>query len=211
MLNLLRRLLIAPTFDTEEKTRTASLLNIILPSGALIAFGLLLFTVLFGTPEIRNLYVGAIATLMMLGLWFLMRRGYVHQTSVALLITLWVIVTLLVYLAGSIRDPIAGMYLIQIVMAGLLTSSRLVVVFVALDTATLLGLMLLEQAGQLNQVSLFTGLPEWITFVAVFCIGAILLELAGRNIRSSLEQARRNEQSLIRSNRDLQVIRTSLE
>ncbi len=212
MLNRIRVLFTAPVFENdEEKTRTAGLLNIILPASLIIALSLLIFTSLLGTPEPRNLATGAGAVIVLGFLWHFMRRGYVAQTSVVLLIVVWLIVSVLVYLAGSIRDPIASMYLIHILLAGLLIGGRVLITIIAVDSITLLGLMSLEQAGQLNQVSLYTGWPEWITFVAVFGLAAVLVQLVLRSIRLSLEQTRRNEQSLARSNRELQLIRTSLE
>ncbi|HZY44827.1 MAG TPA: GAF domain-containing protein, partial [Anaerolineae bacterium] len=212
MLKLVRALFTAPAFENaEEKTRTAGLLNIILPASLIIALSLSILTGLLGTPDPRNLAIGAGAVLVVGALWYFMRRGYVAHTSIILLIAMWFIVSMLIYLAGTIRDPIASLFLIHILLAGLLIGGRAVMTVIAVDSITLLGLMSLEQARQLNQVSLYTSWPEWITFVAVFSLTAVILHLTSSSIRASLEQARRTAQSLTRSNRELQLIRTSLE
>jgi GAF domain-containing protein len=119
-----------------------------------------------------------------------MRSGYVQLTGILLSSVLLVDTTVVVYLAGTIRVPIANVYILCFLIAGLLVSSRAAVVFTVLSLLALLGLTQAETAGLLPPVQASVGISQWMNYVAVFSMTVILLGLATRSINEALKRAR---------------------
>ncbi len=193
MFNVIRRLLSPPVFKgDDDKTYTASLLNIILLS-------ILLGVVLYGLASpfvatavvLRLLYVGSF-TLVVVGLLVLTHRGHVRFVSVATVVSIWAILTPAAITSGGVRAPAFSGYIIAVISAGLLLGRR-----AALASAlvcTLMGVLLLYAGSQgalpvpeleHDDVSL------WLSQAVYFFVAAVLVTLALRRITRALERARR--------------------
>jgi signal transduction histidine kinase len=205
MLTRIRKLFAAPVFQDDDKTRVASLLNIILLAVCLAASILTLLAGLLGATDPRNLATGAATAILALAMRFTMRRGHVHAISILLSFILLVNGTIAVYFAGTIRAPIATVYILCIVIASLLLSTRAAIVFNLLSLLALLGLLQVETAGLLPPIQVPVGITQWVTYAATFSVTTVLLGLATRSINEALERARRNERALAESNRELQA------
>lgn len=203
----LKQALAAPTFEDYSRTRTASLLNVILLS----LFGIVALNV----PFIRQPYtrpISALTAVLVLGLWLAMRRGHVRQVSSVLLILLLLSVTTIIYFNGTIRSPIASAYVIVIITAGMLIGPRASLVFTALSILILLVLFQAEIAGALPPIFYTSStVTQWATYAGVFCITAILLGLALGGTQQALERSLHDKQALEDSNRQLQAARAQLE
>jgi len=114
-----------PVFpDDEDKTRAASLLNILL-SGLMLVLGAatLAVPVLFVQKLYSLVFVLAFLSVMVAAR-FLMRRGHVRLASAVFVFIAWVAATIFLSLAGGMTSIAATFYLALTVIAGLLLGAR---------------------------------------------------------------------------------------
>ncbi len=192
MLTTLRKFLAPPVFEDEDKTRVARLLNTILL--ALIALLPVIFAGgLAGGNFTTAVYViVAVTWVVNVGLWFLVRRGWLALVSSALLVILVSAVTAAVYFGGTIRIPGIAFYVLAILIAGLTLGRRAATGVAVLSALIVLGLFLAETRSLLPAPSP-TTIAQWITFTTICALTTVLLHLSSQSIEESLERARRNE------------------
>jgi len=199
-----------PIFEgDQDKTRIAGLLNSILPSVFAITSILVLVMGLLDAAPLGSMVTGGLTAILTLLLWFMMRRGYVRLVSILLVSMLVLNVTFSIYFIGSIRDPIAVVYVVCIVLASLLIGARAAIVFTVLIALILFGLTRAEIAGLLplgNRAA--TGIQDWATYAAVFSMTAVLLNLAVRSINRMLDHARQNERVLAERAKEVAIFRS---
>ncbi len=208
----LRRMLATPVFEgDDDKTRIAKLLHVILLTLASVI-------IIFATVEILISGIGLVLVatevtgLIYFCLWLVMRRGHVKLASIITVLLFLTSTTLLIYFTGTIRTSITGFYIVCVVIAGLLLGNRGTIVFSVLSLLALGGLIQLEVTGQLPVTTLEPiGASQWFTYAGILVIIAVLLVLSSTSLNQALARARANEQSLRQSNRELQVLRSSLE
>ena len=195
-LSWFKQFLTAPVFDDAEKTRVAYLLNTTLLAIFVLTSLLTIVDSLIGVGDSRILVVGAITALLALGLRHIMYRGFIQLAGILLSTVLLVNVTWAIYLAGTIRSPLAAIYVVAIVVAGLLVDNRAAVIFTVLSALALFGLLQAESVGSLNDIIITVGLSQWFTYVATFAAITILIGLTMRSLHEAYEQAHHNEQTL---------------
>ena len=200
----------APVFEgDEDKTRIAGLLNSILPPVFAITSILVLVMGLLDAAPPGSIVTGGATAILTLLLWFMMRRGYVRLVSILLSSMLVLNVTFSVYFIGSIRDPIAVVYVVCIVLASLLVGARAAIVFTVLIVLILFGLTWAEMAGSLPLGNRgMTGIQDWATYAAAFSMTAVLLNLAVQSINRSLDLARQNERALAERAKEAAIFRS---
>lgn len=203
MFGRMRKHFAPPVFEDEDRTRTASLLNVILLVIFVASLALTLIAGLISATAPQSLITGGVTAILALVIWLTMRRGHIQLASVLFLFDLLISTTLAVYFAGTIRAPIATVYILCIVIAGLLIGIRGAAIFSLLSLLALLGLLHFETAGLVSAVQAPTGITHWLTYVATFSVTAVLLGLAVRSIDQALERARRNERALVEANEAL--------
>ncbi|MBI5953528.1 MAG: PAS domain S-box protein [Chloroflexi bacterium] len=195
------QLLKPPKFIDEDQTRAAEILHVILLT-LFIVLGILAFF----TDHPVTVFVTAGMSLSFLGLWAIMRRGFVYLASWCLMGFLVMGITLIVYFNGSIRIPAASGFVACIVVAGLTLGNRVTIGSAIIISGILLVLYLAEGAGKLPPVYYqSTGFLQWATYAGIMCITAVLLMLARNSILNALALARRNEAALAERNQELQV------
>jgi methyl-accepting chemotaxis protein len=202
----IRRFLAAPIFEgNEDKTRAASLLNVI--SLTFLSLGIASVLILFNP---RTLVMGTVFTLTALSVQFPMRRGRVRLASLIQVSLLWVLITYLAINGGGVRAAIFGGFGMVTLMAGLLLGGYSGFAVAGLSIVAGLGMLYAEGSGYLT----FTGSTSesaLVTQAALIGFVAVMAYLATHGIQDALERARRNERALMESNRELQAIRVSLE
>jgi GAF domain-containing protein len=211
MLAWIKRLLAAPVFADEEKTRVARLLNTILlvVFALVVAYGI--FSLATDPSLISAVTYGAIV-LLALGLLLLLRRGHVRLASFVLSATLWTVLTAGTYLSGGLRGSGASSFFGLVLIAGLLLGGRAGLGFAGLSIAAALGMLYAEINGRLPPSDVvITPFSAWMEFTITLLGVAGLLYLATRGISETLERAQRNERAQVEANRELQAIRESLE
>ena len=197
------RLLSPPSFESEEQTRIAKLVNGIL---LVIAAGTVLFPVVWAvtrTGESRLLvYLLSPSMLVfVVGLKLLLARGHVRPAGTLLSLAVWAIFTLPVVLFDGIRDVSIVGYFLAIVIASLVSRGGVVVVLALLASASLIGLYAAETSGAL--ATSFADPPATADLITLLLSLNITALLAGLTIRTmaageaSLRQERDRAQSYL--------------
>jgi hypothetical protein len=132
----IREFIKPPVFDNESVNRQAQQLNAILLSISSLVFVYLLIRIASGDRifGITNLVL-EILILVMIGLQYFLRRGYVQAASYALLSTGWIALAYLAWNADGIRDVAFIANIIIILMSSLLLGWRAASVFTTLTIA----------------------------------------------------------------------------
>jgi methyl-accepting chemotaxis protein len=136
----------APIFgDDENKTRTAGLLSVVLRIiFVATVVGSIIMILLEPAEFVFSLVFGCILVAVILGLQQLIHRGYVRESSILLSCILWISITLLAYVNGSVRDPILTGYFLVTTVASLLLGGRAAVIFGLLSMLATWGVFYLE-------------------------------------------------------------------
>ena len=135
------------------------------------------------------LYPGVL--LICVGLLTLVRRGHIQLAGSMFLLCLWAVITFGALTYGGIRSPTAGGHILVVIIATLLFSGRLVLMFVALSLATLAAILAVELLGALPaQLTPDTPEQAFIAhFLHLFSAG-FFLYIAVRNLQEARQRAR---------------------
>jgi PAS domain S-box-containing protein len=191
MVDPLRRLLAAPTFAEEEDTRVGAILHTILLACAIIcALAGAVQWVALGHRE-ASLVVYPLLLVACLALLRLVHRGRLQLAGSIFLLALWAVITFGALTYGGIRSPTAGGHILVVIIATLLFSGRLVLMFVALSLATLAAILAVELLGSLPpQLTPDTPQLAFLAhFVHLFSAG-FFLYLAVKNLQDARRRAR---------------------
>ena len=202
-----------PVFaDDEEKTRQASLLNVITISSffAVLAYGLI-------TPAERMIYAG-LAIAVILIVWSVMRAGYVQAASITLVSGIFLLIALLVIASGGLNAPKYGAFIVPILFSGLLLGWK-VTVFTTL-CSVLFGAALLQadSLALLPKPDDHNPVVFWIINSIYFVLTGMFLTLALRmsndalrGTHSQLDERKRIESDLLKRESILEVTSRSAE
>jgi hypothetical protein len=198
-----------PIFEDDDKTRKANWLNIILLAIFALTTSLasMVFVLgIFGTPVYpASIITGVLNSLLCVVLWMRLRRGHVRQTSIFLSLLLVVVATVAGYFSGSIIDPILGVYILAIIIAGILISPRASFVFTWISCLAILGLLYAETKGMLPPPAIESGaLITWVVYAVIFNTISILIGLTIRNLNDALVQFQNVNRELHQSKDNLE-------
>ncbi len=221
MIGRLRRFLTPPTFDDDQKTRAASLLNIILLA-CLIFMGVdtIIFPFLPRQQEngqanlLISLVINAAIILIVALAYWLMRRRHVAAAGIMVCTMLSLAVFASVYINATFRAPATPAIILCVWLAGLVLGLPAAIIVAVADVAVLFVLYRLEIANQLKPDVIpaqVTGITQWTSFAVIVGVAVVLLYLAERSIREALNRAHANERELTEKNRELGAIRATLE
>lgn len=169
-MNSIMRWLAPPVFaGDEEKTRQASLINVISIASLVFIWILLAGSLLAGnTPTtilIVDLFFGCAVILQLLR-W--LRSGKVTLARVGIIVFGLVYITGVTASIGTIRTPTAAILVFWVLMTGLLFGLRGILIGTPTASLAVLGLIVAENAGWLRQPFQGVGLIQWLTFTALF-------------------------------------------
>jgi putative methionine-R-sulfoxide reductase with GAF domain len=214
MINKLREFFAPPIFEDQEKTRVAALLNTVLYSliALMVVLYLSLVTIgLISKQVLPDPFVFVLAIIIFIGLIGVMRLGFVTQVSLALsFITSGIISFSFLRSDDAVLMSVTTTaYFIAIIIAGLLSGSWSALIIAFFNVLCLSVLNNLATRGAVQA----QPLPEnaLITLGALFTLSALLLGLASRSIRDSLEKARQNELAQLKANQELIAFQATLE
>ncbi len=181
-----------PVFEDEEKSRLAALLNdILLIYIALTVLGCLII-LLFATPfpQYReNAFTGLAFAAILIGLYFLLRRGYVTFANWVLLITNIIIVTIAVYNLRTIQAIQVSAFFVIIALATLLLGPRAGVSILLLSSFIVFSLMLLKQSSGSEAIKI-SAFNQWVAFTILASIIAALTSIIYKHVNHALKNAR---------------------
>jgi signal transduction histidine kinase len=207
-----RTLLKPPVFEDEDKTRLASSLHVILLF-LIVVLGTYAIVVALISGQTRPaLFLLAHGSLIVIsiGLWFLMRRGYVRAAGIIFLLVSWCNISVQAWMFGGTRDSSFAAYSLVIVASGLLLSPWHCLGFAGLSILAGWGLAYAETVGALA----FSPDPPyslWIDHSLNFVILTLVVVLLSNSLNTALARARRGEREVMEKNRELEAIRASLE
>jgi GAF domain-containing protein len=211
MLTRIRRFLVPPVFQDEERTRAASLLNTLLWSffAAMAVYSVL--SVAFPLTGLALALSGSAFAIGVVSL-FLMRKGYVQGAGVLFTSALWVFLTVASTVSGGVNVPALFGYVAVTVFAGMLLGGNAGFFSAGVSSVAALAMALAESQGFLvPSRAPYSPFSNWAALSLYVALAAVVLRIATRSLGRALETARRNERDLAESNRELQAIRASLE
>lgn len=213
MLAFLRKIFSSPIFEQDDdKTRSAAILNPIL-LGTIVLLGFL--TIIQGFTGARTYLsvttaVLAILALVSVGLWFLMKRGYVRQAGYVYITIGWVALTIQAWTYSGLRDIAIVAYIVVILASGLLIGLRTSIGYAALSIIANWVFAYLETIGKYNRLG-DSPYPTAVELTIIFVLVAFISYLAVNHINQSLRKSRSSEQGLRINNQELQRLQADLE
>jgi GAF domain-containing protein len=212
-INMIKKFLAPPLFvGDEEKTRIASLLNTILLTQLFVAAVPAINLALM--PDSKFVIIALLVTffLPLAAMLYLMRRGFVRQASIAVIVFLMVTAALLGIFSGGKPLVVITYYPLIIVIAGLLLGGNSAII-TAIISSVVLGII--TYAGAIGIFKEMLPMPPTAIAIFTYAIGFVLigivLRLASQGLASALKRARESERQLRASNRELQELSASLE
>jgi PAS domain S-box-containing protein len=202
----LQRLLAPPIFDDQEKTRTARILNSFIWSAVAILLGIILVRILvWGNGwESKAIRLLALIILILIGVQFIMRRGYVRGASIFLVTATWLILTYQAWIADGIRDVTMVGYLIIVLMASLLLGWWQGIVMGGLSILAFWYFASLEHLGfRSSEVDAPLNYARDLTLIVSLIV--MLLYLLINNLNRSLFDARLELKERLRAEEKLQT------
>jgi signal transduction histidine kinase len=191
----LRRLLTAPVFDDETKTRQAFMLHVILWALILVPVPYVLITALAApgaTP--RAALEGLAGEAINLFLLWLLRRGHVRLAASLQVAAFFAFFVVLAATGLGVRGPayLVGCGL-TIVIAGVLLGGRGALA-VTLAAVLAGGVLVARGANDAAGASRYDApLFVWGVSALLFSVGALVQNLAARTVRQALARARASE------------------
>jgi len=217
MLAWSRSFLIPPVFENEEKTRVARLLHTVLfaflTASAVITLAAAVFYAAGPDSETAFTLMSGIAmTVIFGGLLFLARRGHVQLVSVLFLSLTWALITIWIYaVSGISSDSSSLVYALLVVLAGLLLGGRAAMIMTGVSSVAVVGAYLAEVTDLLVVEDLPISLADPLFVIIPLILTGALLRYAMENISDALERAQSNERAQLEANRELELLRSSLE
>ncbi len=142
-------LLQPPEFIDSARARSAQLLHIILLVFIVVAISLTVVDFLGWVPSDGRLWIASAALFSLLGLFGLMRRGYIRLTSWLLTILIAAIMVTVHVRDGDVESPVYIGYLLLVFLATSLLGFRSGVFYLGLELVVLFIIATLQQAGLL--------------------------------------------------------------
>jgi len=212
MVNSLSKHFVAPVFaDDDEKTRSASYLNVIVLSNIPILLLFIILRTLTGAESfgIDNLILAAIVAILTTA-WFLMKSGRVRLAAYLHVATIWLASTMIALSGSGIRGTAFTSYFVVMLMAGLLLGWRPAIGFTILSVAAGFGLVYAENVGIINYVP-GPALGVAIEGTVLFLFGAIFLYLIISSLQGAVKRSNTTATELKASNQQLTELRDDLE
>jgi signal transduction histidine kinase len=183
----------APIFGgDEEKTRKAMLLNIVI-NACLVALPLVSISIILGGNVTRYetiLSMNVCAWLLFLGTRLVMRSGKVLMAGVAVVVILFISVTVGIYSIGTLHSSSTFTYIIIILIACLSIGCRTVLWTTLAASMSIILLWLAEENGILPKPDLTARMSQPPMSIIIFIVVAILVFLAINSMDKALARAR---------------------
>lgn len=200
-----------PLFEDDDLTREARLLYIVLLI-LLVLSVVFTATATFVHEDPRPLYMtGAVLIPLLISSLMIARGGRVRVVSIVTSIVLWLFITLIAFLGGTVRGPSLLNYFTVITVTALVWDRRASMVLAGLSLLATLALLIGETQGWLPQPSLpSTTASYWMVFAGTMCLIAGLIFVATKSLSGSLRRTRQSQRALGHSLRQLQETQNRL-
>ena len=184
------RQILKPLFGLDRRGLITRFLNTIIISAAVIV-SLIFFIYQLQKggvfDETSRFLMGLLA--IQFFLLFLLRRGYVNQTAVVLVISAWLGVTYQAWRADGVRDVVIYVYILLILVAALFTTWRVSVVISVMSIMAIWALAIAESSG-LKKMSIDSSVNIARDLTALFTLLILVIFLMVNALRQTLEEMR---------------------
>jgi len=213
MQNTIRGFFAPPVFpDDNGGTRSAAILNTIGWSTIAVLVTLLAIRIIQG-QDTNLVQVNLILTAIIITITFMLfisRQGYVKTASLLFVITVWIGLSYLTWVADGIRDVAFFGYFIPIMMAGLLLGWQGAIGFTVISILSGWVLAYAETA-HMFVPTLDQPLSFARDMTGIFILTGILIYLTIHNLQDALNRSLSIADQLSISNRELNELRVDLE
>jgi PAS domain S-box-containing protein len=185
-----------PTFENEQDTHRAYLLNIILWGLVLMPIPYVLYTQIFEPERAMRAWIQAgVGEVVNFFLLFIMRHGYVRSASFIQVIAFWMFFTIVSLTSEGVQSEayIFG-YPLVILIAGLLLAARYAIGFTVLSLLSGLWMVYQNSVGNIVVTEIKSASFTWVISLIMFPIIAVLQYLSARVLNQALERAKINEE-----------------
>jgi diguanylate cyclase (GGDEF)-like protein len=202
-----------PVFEgAEEKTRQASLINMICITCLAFTLAVMVGALIGGKTPVSTLIIDLVACAVILQFRHWLHSGRVMLARVGMVIFGLVFITAITANIGTIRTPTAAILLFWVLMTGLIFDLRGNVIGTIAASMAVLGLIVAENAGWLRQPFYDVGVTQWVTFTTLFGFTSGLTYYINQGTKSALalarkeiEQRKQAEQALKATNEELHL------
>jgi len=197
--------------ESEDPTRSDSMLNAIVWTALTLTLLLIPFFLLVSAPlTLFGILVSMF--LVELGTLYLMHNRRIKEAGILLTFAGWVVLFLPAFFQGGLASPFTLYSVVMVAIAVLLLGSGYGILLGSLTVAALLIMLLLGNWNLLPEwIPTATPGQHWLNLIIVLgAVGALSL-LAVRRLRASATHAREIELHLEESSRDLETTRSTLE
>lgn len=209
----IKRWLAPPVFEgAEEKTRQASLINMVCITSLAFTLAVMVGALMGGKTPLSTLIIDLVACAVTLQFRHWLHSGRVMLARVGMVIFGLVFITAVTANIGTIRTPTAAILLFWVLMTGLIFDRRGNVIGTIAASMAVLGLIVAENAGWLRQPFYDVGVTQWVTFTTLFGFTSGLTYYINQGTKSALtlarkeiEQRKQAEQSLKAANEELHL------
>ncbi len=188
------RQVLGPLFGMERRETTSRFLRAILIGGMTVNLAMIFLRVLSGATLSNSTMYVLIALFVLQGfLLFMVRRGYVNQAALTLVLLVWVLITYQAWSAGGIRDVAIYIYIVIILIAALLTNWPVSIILSILSVISIWVLAIMEVRG-LRTPDIDSPLDIARDLTAIFLMLFLLIYMVINTIRHSLHAVREGEE-----------------
>lgn len=192
----LKRQFAPPVFEDELKTQQAYMLNIILWTLICVPVPYFIYSIIATPDEIVRAFIqsayGLVSNAVLL---VIMRRGYVRAASIAQVSVFWLFFTATAITGRGVQGEayLIG-YNLTIIIAGILLGGIGSLVYTVLCVTSGTIMLIWQLNGTLVPDLSRSPLTTWVISLTLFPVGAVLLYLASRFVRQSLNRATLSEE-----------------
>lgn len=180
----------APTLASDtETTRVAKLLEMLILVSTLLTLLLLVGAVSGDNVPATAKIIGLAWLGMLLLGWWMMRQGQVQFVALSLTLLFFGVITAITASLGTIRAPVAAVYVFWVILTGMLFHRPGMLLGTAASSVAIGALIWAENAGWLPRPDYSVGLTQWVNFTVLFIITSAMVYYGNRNIEKALATA----------------------
>ncbi|MCH7954830.1 MAG: hypothetical protein IIC40_03710 [Candidatus Marinimicrobia bacterium] len=193
----IRSVITVPEMESEEETRIAHILFIIIVSSVILTTTYLIIAMFESPFQLYRFLMSLTLLLIILASYALLHLQKIHATSIVVSISGLIFTTVTVLLTGGIRAPMVGGYFLVFLVAGILLGKKGGIIFTLLSLISWAGIFVVEFSGNLP-VSLVEHdiLRIWILNSMLFAMAATVIYLAIKYLGEVLALVKRQRDNL---------------
>ncbi len=205
MVKRLKSFLAPPVYEDEDHNRKARLLNIVLLAIIFLISLLLIARLASSVTELASHTAVTLAAMIviLIGVYVASRHRYLQFSANAVVISTWLVVTLLAWNNAGVKDSAFIAYVVIFLVAGLLSGWRLSVIVIGLSIAAGWFFVYAESAGILPVVEFDPAADIMIDYTVLFGLCGVMIYLLIDGLQQALENARKSNQELTALSQEL--------